>query len=141
MHGHYLVKVRQPGFDVLEAERIVRAAWEAKTGAFVVEVAQLMTPGGAIGYLSLHHQKPQQSPPDGWRGMRSRPSKGYFAREGVASLRRSAVRSLTIEAIAHGQGVTLAEAALRYDLAAVELFEDDTPELPGRVLPRSGAVR
>jgi len=115
LHGHYLVKVRDAALDVLEAEAIVRAAWRAHTGAFVVEVAQLLPPGGAIGYLSLHHQKPLQAPPEGWRGMRSRPSKGYFARTPIGELRKQAARSLRIEAMVHA-GMSEAEAALRHDL-------------------------
>jgi hypothetical protein len=116
MHGHYLVKLRdlaEP--DVIVIERMVRETWEAVTGAYIVEVAQLVTPGAAMAYLSLHHQKPQQAPPAGWRGMRSRPSKGYFTVP-VWKLRRQAIEELAIEAIAWLNGITEVEAALVYHL-------------------------
>jgi hypothetical protein len=124
MHGHYLVKLRDvEAPDVLEVERLVRETWEAVTGAYIVEVAQLITPGAAMAYLSLHHQKPQQAPPAGWRGMRSRPSKGYFT-EPVWKLRARAREELAIEAIAWANGITDVEAAIVYHFAAVEVEAD-----------------
>jgi hypothetical protein len=128
LHGHYLVKFREDGGpeshpDVLAVERQVRETWQHVTGAYVVEVAQLVTPGAAFQYLSLHHQKPQQAPPAGWRGMRSRPSRGYFS-DPVWKIRAQAREQLTIEAIAYGQDVTLVEAALIYH-QAVELVGED----------------
>src|SRR6266550_7696106 len=60
-------------------------------GAPVVEVAALRSPGAAIGYLGLHHRKPQQAPPRGWRGMVERHSRSYFTRP-VAELREQARR-------------------------------------------------
>lgn len=122
-HGHYLTKFRDCEPDVIEAERLIRETWEAVTGAYIIEVAQLVTPGAAFQYLSLHHQKPQQQPPPGWRGMRSRPSKGYFS-EPVWKLRERAREELTIEAIAHRYGITQAEAAIAWHFAnSVEVEE------------------
>lgn len=124
MHGHNLVKFRECTPDVLDAERLVRETWESVTGAYRVEVAQLITPGGAIGYLSLHHQKPQQAPPAGWCGMRSRPSRGYFS-EPVWKLRARAREELAIEAIAWANGITEVEAALVYHLPGMhEICEE-----------------
>lgn len=123
MHGHYLVKFRDQAPDVLAAEALIRETWEAITGAYIVEVAQLITPGAAIAYLSLHHQKPQQAPPKGWSGMRSRPSRGYFSQP-VWKLRALAREQLTIEAIAHSSGISEVEAALVYHFAAVTVEGD-----------------
>ena len=52
--------------DVLDVGRDVRETWQASTGATRVEVAELRTPGGALGYLALHHKKPKQAPPADW---------------------------------------------------------------------------
>jgi hypothetical protein len=128
IHGHYLVKFRDLlAPDVLVVERLVRETWEAVTGAYIVEVAQLVTPGAAMMYLSLHHQKPQQAPPAGWRGMRSRPSKGYFSATGpVWKLRAQAREELAIEAIAWANDLSEVEAALVYHLPGIhECFGDD----------------
>jgi hypothetical protein len=100
MHGHYLVKFSdQEGVDVIEVERLVRETWEAVTGAYRIEVAALITPGAAMAYLGLHHQKPQQQPPAGWRGIRFRASQGYWSMP-VATLRAAAKLSLREEAVA-----------------------------------------
>lgn len=109
MHGHYLVKVPDAVPDVLEAERLVRETWQQTTGAYVIEVAQLVTPGAAMAYLSLHHQKPQQKPPPGWSGMRSRPSRGYFKRP-LSELREECRWELAVEAVIHNRGCSRAEA-------------------------------
>lgn len=126
MHGHYLVKFRDlDAPDVIAVELLVRETWQAVTGAYVIEVAQLVTPGAAMAYLSLHHQKPQQAPPSGWRGMRSRPSRGYFSVP-VWKLRQQAREELAIEAIAWFNGITEVEAALVYYLPGIhELIEED----------------
>lgn len=126
MHGHYLVKFRDVAtdiVDVIEVERLVRETWEKVTGAYIIEVAQLVTPGAAMAYLSLHHQKPQQAPPAGWRGMRSRPSKRYFERP-VWKLREQAQAELAIEAIAFSRGISEVEAALAYHFAGLHLEEE-----------------
>jgi hypothetical protein len=122
MHGHYLVKFRDLlSPDVLVIERLVRETWESVTGAYIVEVAQLITPGAAMTYLSLHHQKPQQAPPPGWRGMRSRPSRGYFS-EPVWKLRQRARRELAIEAIAWANDISEVEAALVYEFPTIHEY-------------------
>lgn len=131
MHGHYLVKfLDRPEVDVLDVERIVRETWEACTGAYRVEVAKLLSPGAAIGYLSLHHRKPEQAAPAGWRGMVGRPSKGYFHRP-VAELREQARQELRIEAIAHARGIPI-------ELAALELAASPAPQLVAVIEPREG---
>jgi hypothetical protein len=117
MHGHYLVKFRDGAPETGEAARLVRETWQAITGAYRIEVAELRTAAGAMSYLALHHQKPQQAPPREWQGMRARPSKHYFTRP-LAELRKQARDELAIEAIAWANGITLAEAALRFHLGA-----------------------
>ncbi len=114
LHLHLLLKVADPErFDVVDAEQLVRDSWRVTTGAFVVEVAALVSPGAALGYLALHHRKPSQAPPVEWRGMTERPSRGYFGRP-IAELREQARRELAVEAIAHRHGwpVELAELEL-----------------------------
>jgi len=110
IHQHMVAKGME-GVDVLEAERLTREKWEKATGAKVVEVSELLTPGGAIGYLALHHRKPEQAPPDGWRGMVERPSRGYFHRP-VAELRSEAKAQLRVEAIAWREGISVELAQL-----------------------------
>jgi hypothetical protein len=114
IHGHYLVK-GIPADAILEAERIVRDCWSATTGAIVVEVAALVSPGAALGYLGLHHRKPSQSPPAEWRGMTERSSRGYWSRP-IAELRAQASEELAVEAIAHVEGLSIEEAAIAYAL-------------------------
>lgn len=99
MHGHYLVK-GIPGDQVLDVEAVVREVWARCTGAYVVEVAELRSAGGAIAYMGLHHRKPQQAPPDGWRGMRLRASQGYW-HVPVAALRETARRHLAVRVKRH----------------------------------------
>jgi len=95
IHGHYVVK-GLAGVACAEAEEIVRGSWRrslARNGssfeAWRIEVAELRTPVGALHYLSLHHAKAEQLPPEGWRGMAERPSRGYFSRP-IAELREEA---------------------------------------------------
>ena len=134
MHAHALLKVderphridadvtravdvgdRSPGFDVVEVERTVRETWQRTTGAYVVEVAALVSPGAALGYLGLHHRKPSQAPPSVWRGMTERASQRYWSRP-IAELRKQARAELAVEAHAWRTGMTLEVAAL--ELAA-----------------------
>jgi hypothetical protein len=98
LHGHYLVKGLDPA-DVIEVERIVRESWRRSTGAWVVEVAALVSPGAALGYLGLHHRKPSQAPPAEWRGMTERSSRGYWSMP-IAETRALARRELAAEAVA-----------------------------------------
>jgi len=142
MHGHYLVKfLDHDQVDVLDLERIVRQTWETVTGAYRVEVAQLASPGEAIGYLSLHHRKPEQAAPVGWRGMVGRPSLGYFHRP-VAELREQARLQLRIEAIAWARGLTAPPGSLTWRFLEIELQLTPKPKpmlvrepLPGHALP------
>ena len=96
MHAHSLVKgVPLDGLE--EAEAIVRGVWRGVTGAYVIEVAQLRTVGGIIGYLGLHHMKPEQAPPPGWEGQRVRWSRGYLGQITTADARARARRELAAE--------------------------------------------
>jgi hypothetical protein len=115
LHGHYLVKPVWEPVDVVEVERVVRETWQARTGAWVVEVAELVSPGAALGYLGLHHRKASQAPPEGWRGMTERASRGYWSRP-IAELRRQARQERAAEAHAWRTGLPLEVAAL--ELAA-----------------------
>ncbi len=111
MHGHFLAKGLDE--DVLLIEGLVRETWRASTAndgheAWRVEVAQLIVPGAAIHYLNLHHTKPQQRPPDGWRGMLERASQGehrYWSHP-VAELRELARLELKAEALAWVSGLS-----------------------------------
>jgi hypothetical protein len=114
LHGHYLLKLADgQELDVVAGERLIRETWEAVTGAWRVELAKLVTPGAALGYLGLHHRKPEQAPPATWSGMTERPSKGYWSRP-IAELREQARHELAVEAIAHRQEISreLAELEL-----------------------------
>jgi hypothetical protein len=114
VHGHYLVKGE---LDVLDAERIVRETWERVTGAWKIEVAQLVSEGAALGYLGLHHRKPSQAPPSSWRGMTERASLGYWHRP-IAELREQARAELRAEAHAWRTGTTVELASLELAAAA-----------------------
>lgn len=113
MHAHFLLKGLS-GADVLNVERIARERWEAVTGAFRVEVAQLRTPTAALHYLGLHHAKREQLPPAEWRGMAERASKGYWSRP-VGELRAEARAQLWAESLAWLSGLGLSDARLLVD--------------------------
>jgi hypothetical protein len=128
MHAHLLVKFREleaSAVDVLELERLVRETWKASTGAYVVEAAALVSEGAAIAYLGLHHRKPAQAPPAGWRGMIERASKGYWSRP-IAELREQARRELRTEAVAWRTGMPVELAALEVELQAQRWAEHRT---------------
>jgi hypothetical protein len=121
MHGHYLLKGLD-GEDVLLIEGLIRQTWqeslanaEPRFRAWVVEVAELRTPGAAIHYLGLHHAKRSQLPPAEWRGMAGRASKGYF-REGVKSVREEAQRQLESEGLSFRTGLDLGDARFMVNL-------------------------
>jgi hypothetical protein len=120
LHGHYLTK-GLGAVDPLEVEHLTRDTWRETTGAFVVEVAHLVTPGAALGYLGLHHRKPEQAPPAEWRGMTERASRGYFHRP-VAELRAAARFELAAEAHAYATGLPL-------ELARIEVANREPAEL------------
>lgn len=138
IHQHMVCKGLQ-GTDVLEVESLVRETWQGVTGAKVVEVAELLTPGGAIGYLALHHRKPGQAPPEGWRGMVERPSRGYFHRA-VAELRAEAKAQLRVEAIAWREGITVELAQLEVAAESGEWVLESFRETPAGLLIPLGAV-
>ncbi len=126
LHGHYLVK-GLAGADVLDVGELVRETWHESTrsrgrAAWVVDVAELRAPGAAIGYVGLHHRKPQQAPPAGWRGMAERPSQGYFHRP-VAALREQARAELQVEAIAWAHGLPAELAALEVEFRRAQWAE------------------
>jgi hypothetical protein len=115
LYGHYLLKFRDTDApDVIEVERLVRETWQTSTGAYVVEAAELVTPGAALGYLGLHHRKPSQAPPEGWRGMTERASRGYWHRR-IWRLREQARKELAAEAIAEKTGMPLELALLEVE--------------------------
>jgi hypothetical protein len=115
MHGHYLLKFGAASVDVLLVEQLVRETWQRSTGAYVVEVAELVTPGAALGYLGLHHRKPSQAPPPAWRGMTERGSRGYWHRP-IHQLREQARRELAAEALAHAKGWPIEVALLEVEM-------------------------
>jgi hypothetical protein len=53
--------------------------WCKLAGAWIVQVRELRSAGGVVGYLALHHRKWEQAPPPGWKGRRLRTSEGYFS--------------------------------------------------------------
>jgi hypothetical protein len=115
LHGHYLVKADE--LDVLQVEELVRETWKRATGAWRVEVAELVSPGAALGYLGLHHRKPSQAPPKSWRGMTERSSRGYWHRP-IAELREIARAELRVEAHAWRTGLPVELASLELAAAA-----------------------
>ena len=107
----------------------MRETWQASTGATRVEVAELRTPGGALGYLALHHRNPSKPHPPTGTGMVERHSLRYFHRP-IAQLREQARRELQIEAISWSTGLPTAIAAL--ELAAGEWKRRSVEEHPDR---------
>lgn len=113
MHAHFLLKGLE-GADVLNVEQLARDRWCAVTGAFVVEVAELRTPGAALHYLGVHHAKRSQLPPDSWRGMVERASRGYWSRP-IGELREEARAQLWAESLAWSSGLSVSDARLLVD--------------------------
>jgi hypothetical protein len=109
MHGHYLVKGMDPGMCAA-AELTAREVWERATGAWRVEVAELASAGGIVGYLALHHRKREQLPPASWRGMTARASRAYWHRP-IGEIRAQARRE---------QAIRRAEWHLRQEGATVD---------------------
>lgn len=138
IHQHILLKGLPNSVDVLAVERAVRATWQASTGATRVEVATLRAPGGAVGYLALHHRKPKQAPPKGWHGMVELHSLGYFHRP-IAELRQQARQQLQTEAIAWSKRLPLELAELEVGIGTWS--RKVVAEFPGRkvVVPLSEA--
>ena len=138
IHQHLVVKGLL-GVDVLEVERRVRETWQKATGEKIVQVAELLTPGGAIGYLALHHRKPEQAPPADWNGMVGRPSKGYFNRP-VAELRTEAKAQLRAEAIAWREGISVELAGLEVAAESGEWVLERFEQTAGGLLIPWGSV-
>lgn len=84
-HQHLLLKGVLPS-QAEQLEDVVRDVWKARTGADRIEFRELRSPAGATAYLIHHHRKREQAPPEGWKGKRMRPSRGYYG-EPVAALR------------------------------------------------------
>ena len=128
LHGHYLVK-GLPTEDVLAIEQLVRDTWRRSTSArgreaWVVEVAALVSPGAALGYLGLHHRKASQAPPATWRGMTERASQRQhrYWSQPIDELRRQARAELAGEAIAWRHDLPL-------ELAMLEVSAREAPRL------------
>lgn len=121
MHGHYPLKFRETrDLDVDQVLDLVIETWEVTTGAYVVEFAPLRVHQSVVHYLGLHHRKPQQAPPDAWRGMRLRPSRGYWHRP-IADLRSEAADELLLESRAWRAGLTPLELLARERSAEAEV--------------------
>jgi hypothetical protein len=88
VHQHLLVK-GVPVAACEAVESVVRRVWRERTGATQVEVRELRSVAGATAYLVHHHNKRDQAPPEGFRGKRLRPSRGYYVQP-VAQLREQA---------------------------------------------------
>jgi hypothetical protein len=121
LHAHHLVK-GLPVERVLAVEAVCREVMGRALAAPKVEVAALRSPGAAIGYLGLHHRKPQQAPPVGWRGMVERHSQEYFHRP-IGELREQARRELRAEAVQWSHGLPPEVAALAVELEAIRWAE------------------
>lgn len=100
MHQHVLTKDLHG--DAGEIEDRVRHHWRRMLKAPVVEVATLRSIGAAIGYVGIHHRKPEQQPPADWRGQRIRWSiePHRYTHRPVSELRAEARESLTRERVA-----------------------------------------
>jgi hypothetical protein len=134
LHGHYLVKGLADE-DVRLVEHHVREAWRASTGnagfkAWRIEVAALIVPGAAIHYLNLHHRKAAQAPPEEWRGMVERASRGYWHMP-IAELRAEAKLQLRAEAIEWSTGLDRGDALL---LSKAERSQGEAEKLEWRAL-------
>ena len=131
IHQHVLLKGLPENVDVLDVERDVRGTWQTSTGATRVEVAKLRAPGGALGYLALHHKKPQQAPPTGWSGMVERHSLGYFHRP-IAEIREEARQQLRTEATAWANGQRIEHTVV--ELADTRWAAKPVAEYPDRAV-------
>jgi hypothetical protein len=87
-HSHLLVR-GVPRSGCAHAHELVAGIWESRTEANRVEVAPLRAAEDGVAYLALHHLKEGQAPPEGWRGRRLRPSKGWWGTD-APTLRREA---------------------------------------------------
>jgi hypothetical protein len=118
IHGHLCCK-GLVGEDVRLVEGLTRETWEKVTGAVVVEVAEMITAGGALHYLGLHHGKTYQAPPASWRGMAERFTQGYL-NEPVPQARARAREELAVEALAYTTGLSVSDAGFLRAQAQLE---------------------
>jgi hypothetical protein len=120
MHMHCLVK----GAVLDEAEAKLLEGWLSRewlriTGdSWLVDCRPLRTAAGAIAYLANHHHKLEQRPPEGWRGRRLRPSKGYYERP-IADMRAEVREQLAARRMT---------AAVERAIGAEQLSEAGLPE-------------
>jgi hypothetical protein len=115
MHEHAPVKGLD-GCDREEIEGLIRETWQTSLpgNPWRVELKELRTVGGLLHYLSMHHGKAPQRPPEAWRGMHHRPSRGYFHRP-VKELREEAKAQLWSEGLAYSSGLDVEDARLLVD--------------------------
>jgi hypothetical protein len=115
IHLHAAVKAAGLiGFEAEALERI-KSAWMARNdGAWRVAFEPLRTPVGALHYLSLHHAKAEQAPPDGWSGRTERVSRGYFFMPS-GELRAEARAQIWAERIAWSTGASSEDARFLVD--------------------------
>lgn len=140
-HMHLLVRGLPPE-DAAEAEAITRRVWLRRTGASVIECVPLRCADDGSAYLALHHLKPAQHAPEGWKGRRLRPSKGWWGTD-AAALKKSAqnyVRDRAhrerIKAGRRAECAGLSEAGLPPDVAAELVYGPDEDPVP--IPPREG---
>jgi hypothetical protein len=123
-HWNVLVKGVQAG-DAAVIRTLVESVWCPRVGASAK--AQYVAPvgdvGGIVGYLALHFQKAEQTPPRGWKGHRFSYSRGYFGRP-AWRVRGEAQRALAVkrelwkvEQDGMGLGEALTVAELRVTVA------------------------
>lgn len=88
-HWNLFIKGIDPA-DLDEAREIVRDRWcanvpDADPEAQYVEL--LRNAAAAAEYVAKHFHKPDQAPPEGWRGQRFNASRGYFFGRSRAEMR------------------------------------------------------
>lgn len=110
IHSHSAAKL-DTSMTCAELEGLVRDSWSHVTGAWIIGVQELKTPAGALHYLSLHHAKAEQVPPDWWTGRTERASRGYWSSP-AATLRARAKAELWAERLAYSTGLTVDDATL-----------------------------
>jgi hypothetical protein len=95
-HWNVLIKGVPVG-DVDELRDVVRTSWCRNVDALPEHqyVAPIAEVGGLLRYVAEHFLKPEQAPPEGWRGHRLLKSRGYLWTDTAAA--RAAAR----EALQH----------------------------------------
>jgi hypothetical protein len=123
-HGHNIVKMEAAG-QVLEIEKLTRAVWRRKLGAWQVSVVELQSAGGAINYLTLNlaleKGKAVQAPVDLPKGTRTlRATKNYWSMP-VAELREKAKDHNALKRLRHALTVELSDDRGEVDSAFLDL--------------------